>query len=99
MKTANARRFDPVKSPFHLLFSMDGKFMVKEFTTLEELAKFVKALGLLWNAYGIIHGELMKALPMKDDEVDEEDIDEEPESGITTLDKDEAQKLAEQDQQ
>jgi hypothetical protein len=99
MKHDNAKRFDPAKSPFHLLFLMDSKFMVKEFSSMEELARFVKSLGLSWNDYGIIHGEMVKELPTKDEEVDDDDIDDAPESMITTLDPDEARKLAEQDQQ
>ena len=98
MSKMSPKRFDPAKSPFHLLFVMDGRFMAKEFDTMEELAKFVKSMGLTWRDYGIIHGETVKEMPDCAEEVDEDGLEEGPESGITVLDPDEAQELAEQEQ-
>jgi len=92
------KQFDRNKSPFHLLFVMDGKFMTREFAKIEDLAKFVKQLSLGWADYGIIHGETVKELPQcgLDDEIPDEDLDQ-PESGIEPLSKEEAEKLLVED--
>jgi hypothetical protein len=94
------KQFDRDRSPFHLLFSMDGKFMTREFAQIEDLAKFVKQLSLGWADYGIIHGETVKELPQcdLDDDIPDEDLDQ-PESGIEPLSKEEAQALLDEDNQ
>lgn len=88
------KRFNEVKSPFHLLFYSDGKFTMREFDQLPELAKFVKQLSLGWDEYGIIHGEVVKSLPQNDDDGEiPEDYDRQPESGIEDLDEETAREL------
>jgi hypothetical protein len=92
------KQFDRDKSPFHLLFVMDSKFMTREFPQLEELAKFVKQLSLGWADYGIIHGETVKELPQKelDEDIPDEDLDQ-PESGIEALSDEDAKELLDTD--
>lgn len=88
----NKKQFDRDKSPFHLLFIMDNKFVTREFPSMEELAKFVKQLSLTWNDYGIIHGEMVKEVPERDldEDIPDEEVDQ-PQSGIEDLAPDDAE--------